>query len=147
MQNNALYFSRSIIPYPRDTQGNLIKNTLPDHQDFFKHIGIYRCNGLKIDFRKHGIKNKLTEYNNFKEIYNLKDKEIAYIGDDIIDLSILVKCGLSVTPNDAREYMKKNVDIITNSKGGEGVFRDVADYILDSQQLLDQLINNSKKGK
>lgn len=105
-----------------------------------------RCVELKIDFHKHGIKNKLTEYNNFKSIYNLKDKEVAYIGDDIIDLSILVKCGLSVTPSDARKYMKESVDIVTKSKGGDGVFRDVADYILDSQQLLDQLLKNSKAG-
>ena len=105
-----------------------------------------RCAELKLDFHKHGINNKLTEYNNFKKLYSLKDKEIAYIGDDIIDLSILTRCGLSVTPSDARGYMKENVDIVTRSKGGEGVFRDTADYILDSQQLLNKLINNSKLG-
>ena len=105
-----------------------------------------RCIELNIDFHKHGIKKKLSEYNNFKLTYNLEDREIAYIGDDIIDLSILVKCGLSITPSDAREYIKENVDIITTSKGGEGVFRDVADYILDTQNLLDKLINNSKIG-
>ena len=41
--------------------------------------------------------------------------------------------------------MKKNVDIITKSKGGEGVFRDVADYVLDSQNLLTKVINDLKK--
>ena len=41
--------------------------------------------------------------------------------------------------------MKKNVDIITNSKGGEGVFRDVADYILIKQNLLNNIIENLKK--
>ena len=61
---------------------------------------------------------KNIEYQNFKKTYNLKDENILYIGDDIIDLTILTKCGISVTPNDARNYMKENVDIITNSKGG-----------------------------
>ena len=41
--------------------------------------------------------------------------------------------------------MKKNVDIITNSKGGEGVFRDVADYILEKQNLLNNIIENLKR--
>jgi len=105
-----------------------------------------RCVELKLNFHKHGIKDKLVEYNNFKKKYNLKDKQITYIGDDIIDLSILTRCGLSVTPNDARAYMKQNVDIVTDSKGGEGVFRDIADYILQSQDLLNTLIKQSKKG-
>ena len=105
-----------------------------------------RCMELKLDFHAHGIKNKLSEYEHFKKEYKLKDEQIAYIGDDIIDLSILTRCGLSATPNDARAYMKKNVDIVTNSKGGEGVLRDMADYILESQDLLERLIEQSKKG-
>jgi len=104
-----------------------------------------RCNELKLDFHAHGIKDKLLEYEHFKKGYNLQDEEVAYIGDDIIDLSILVRCGLSATPSDARVYMKENVDIITTTKGGEGVFRDIADYILDSQNLLEQLIEESMK--
>jgi 3-deoxy-D-manno-octulosonate 8-phosphate phosphatase (KDO 8-P phosphatase) len=104
-----------------------------------------RCIELKLDFHKHGVKDKLVEYANFQKEYNLKDVQIAYIGDDIIDLSIMVRCGLSATPSDARTYMKENVDIVTDTKGGEGVFRDIADYILESQNLLEKLINDSKK--
>jgi len=105
-----------------------------------------RCVELKLDFHKHGVEDKLVEYSSFKKEYKLVDEEIAYIGDDIIDLSILVRCGLGATPNDARVYMKQNVDIVTDSKGGEGVFRDMADYILESQDLLDTLIEQSKQG-
>jgi len=105
-----------------------------------------RCIELKLDYHKHGVKDKLIEYKNFKSKYSLDDTQIAYIGDDIIDLSILTRCGLSATPNDARKYIKENVDIITDVKGGEGVFRDIADYILESQDLLKILIEQSKKG-
>jgi len=106
-----------------------------------------RCSELKLDFHKHGVKNKLIEFKNFKKEFNLNDCEVSYIGDDIIDLSILTRCGLSVTPADARVYIKENVDIVTSSKGGEGVFRDLADYILESQNLLLKLIEQSKEGK
>lgn len=104
-----------------------------------------RCIELKLDYHKHGVKDKLVEYENFKSEYNLEDTQISYIGDDIIDLSILVRCGLSATPNDAREYIKGEVDIVTATKGGEGVLRDIADYILDAQDLLENLIKDSKK--
>lgn len=104
-----------------------------------------RCDELKLDFHKHGVKDKLLEYENFKNKYDFADEQIAYIGDDIIDLSILIRCGLSATPNDARIYIKECVDIVTASKGGDGVFRDIADYILDGQGLLSQIIINSKK--
>ena len=105
-----------------------------------------RCIELKLNFHKHGVKDKLIEYTNFKKEYNLQDEQIVYIGDDIIDLSILTRCGLSATPNDARDYMKKHVDIVTDTKGGEGVFRDIADYILEAQNLLEPLLKQSKKG-
>ncbi len=104
-----------------------------------------RCIELKLDFHKHGVKDKLVEYENFKNEHSLQDNQIAYIGDDIIDLSILVRCGLSATPNDAREYIKDEVDIVTDTKGGEGVLRDIADYILDAHGLLEKLIKESKK--
>lgn len=104
-----------------------------------------RCIELKLDFHKHGVKDKLVEYENFKTEYKLEDSQIAFIGDDIIDLSILVRCGLSATPNDTRDYIKNEVDIVTSSKGGQGVFRDIADYILDSQNLLKTLLENSKR--
>lgn len=104
-----------------------------------------RCIELKLDYHKHGVKDKLVEYENFKSEYNLKDTQIAYIGDDIIDLSILTRCGLSATPNDARAYIKNEVDIVASSKGGEGVLRDIADYILESQGLLDKILQDSKK--
>lgn len=103
-----------------------------------------RCIELKLDYHKHGVKDKLVEYENFKNQHNLQDNQIAYVGDDIIDLSILVRCGLSATPNDARAYIKNEVDIVTSTKGGEGVLRDIADYILESQEVLAKIIKQSK---
>lgn len=104
-----------------------------------------RCSELGLDFHKHGIEDKLTQYQIFKKEYSLTDDQVAYIGDDIIDLSILSRCGLGATPKDARDYMKDSVDMVTYSRGGEGVFRDVADYILEAQGLLKDIIMRSKK--
>lgn len=107
-----------------------------------------RCEELKLDFHVHGVKDKLEVYNNFKDTYGFIDEQIAYIGDDIIDLGILLRCGLSVTPNDARVYIKEHADMVTDSKGGEGVLRDVADLILDTQGFLEKLLTeHSNKEK
>jgi len=103
-----------------------------------------RMEELKFTFHFHGVKDKLKVYEIIKNKYSIKDEEIAYIGDDIIDLSILSRCGLSVAPNDAREYIKYEVDFVTKSKGGEGVLRDVADLILKEQNLLKNLIKEMK---
>ena len=61
---------------------------------------------------------------------NVSASEICYIGDDVNDIQILKKVGLSVSPHDAIELAKKTSNIITKSKGGEGVLREVADTIL-----------------
>lgn len=106
-----------------------------------------RCEELKLNFHYHGSSNKLIQYEKIKNSYNLKDEHIAYIGDDIIDLSILTRCGLSATPSDARHYMKENVDLVLPSSGGDGVLRDLADYILEEQGLLNAIIEKQKKGK
>lgn len=100
-----------------------------------------RCEELKLDFHYHGSSDKLVQYNKIKEDFSVKDEQIAYIGDDIIDLPILTRCGLSATPYDAREYMKKHVDFITPSEGGHGALRDLADMILESQGILEQILN------
>ncbi len=99
-----------------------------------------RCQELKLDFHFHGSHDKLIQYNKIKEEYNLEDDQIAYIGDDIIDLPILTRCGLSATPNDARVYMKKYADYVTPSKGGDGALRDLADMILEEQGLFESII-------
>jgi 3-deoxy-D-manno-octulosonate 8-phosphate phosphatase (KDO 8-P phosphatase) len=62
--------------------------------------------------------------------YNLKSKEVAFIGDDINDLVVFKIAGLSVCPCDTFDYIKDRVDLVTNTKGGRGVLREVADLVL-----------------
>ncbi len=99
-----------------------------------------RCEELGLDFHYHGISDKLVQYERIKENYNLSDEEMAYMGDDINDLGIISRCGLSAVPNDARDYMKEHADYIAPSKGGEGALRDFADMILDEQGFMEKII-------
>ncbi|PHR59492.1 MAG: 3-deoxy-manno-octulosonate-8-phosphatase [Arcobacter sp.] len=106
-----------------------------------------RCEELKLDFHEHGVNNKLLKYENFKKQFDLVDEEIAYIGDDIIDLSVLSRVGLSACPADARYYIKENVDIVLASKGGDGAVRDLCDMILEEQGKLEKIIQKAIKGE
>lgn len=87
---------------------------------------------------------KLKIFNQIIEKYKLKREEIAAMGDDIIDLSILNRVGLSVAPQDAHEEVKKSVDYITEKKAGEGAVRELCDVILKAKGLWDKFINEYK---
>jgi len=104
-----------------------------------------RCIELKLDYHEHGVGDKLATYEDAKDRFGLVDEEIAYIGDDIIDLPVLTRCGLSATPADARYYIANRVDMVLPSVGGHGVLRDFCDFILDAQGKLDTIIKHFEK--
>ena len=66
--------------------------------------------------------------------YNVKLEELAYIGDDVNDLELLKKVGLSATPADGITNAKKICNYICKSKGGEGAFRELVDLILETRE-------------
>jgi 3-deoxy-D-manno-octulosonate 8-phosphate phosphatase (KDO 8-P phosphatase) len=92
-----------------------------------------RCAELKFDFCHQGIIDKAMTFEKLVKHYNLKNKEVVFIGDDINDLPVLKLAGLSVCTCDTFDYIKERVDLVTNTKGGRGVLREVADLVLVAQ--------------
>ena len=80
-----------------------------------------RATELKLDEIHIGISNKLLAYNEIKKKHNLNDKEIAYMGDDLIDLKLLVKCGFASCPADAVDEVKSVSDFVSNKRMVERV--------------------------
>ena len=72
--------------------------------------------------------------------YKLDWDEIAYIGDDINDIKLLQKVGLSATPAQAPHYIKKIVDVVLRKEGGKGAFREFVEHYLDDRNLLNDAI-------
>lgn len=99
-----------------------------------------RAAELKLDFCHQGIMDKYAVFEKLVQFHKLKKKQVAYIGDDINDLKVLQNCGLSACPADALDYVKNKVDVITKSKGGEGVAREVSDLILAAKGTLDKIL-------
>ncbi len=81
-----------------------------------------------------GSIDKLTPYEKVKKTYSLGDAEIAYIGDDLLDLPLLQKVGFSAAPANAVRDVKMKVDYVAKASGGHGAVREVVDVILKAQK-------------
>lgn len=89
-------------------------------------------NKLNIDEVHQNIRVKIDVLKSILEKYNLTPNEVAYIGDDINDLEVLEFVKYPITVPDAVQKIKDISGIqITNRKGGDGAFREVADALLD----------------
>jgi len=92
-----------------------------------------RCSELGIREVYQGVENKLKIYNYLKEKYDLEDSEIAVMGDDIPDIELLKRAGLSGAPSDAVEEVKKVVNFVSSKPGGRGAVREFIDLILSEK--------------
>lgn len=101
-----------------------------------------RCEELRFDFHYHGIKDKGKKLNELLETLELSHHEVAYIGDDLIDLPILKKVGLSCCPSDALPYVSAQVDWVSRYAGGKGVFREMGDLLLYAKGKLSSIIDS-----
>lgn len=66
----------------------------------------------------------------------------GYMGDDVVDLSILRACGFSATTFDGHDFVKRHVHFVTRRAGGHGAAREVCDLILDARGDLEQMLEN-----
>lgn len=88
---------------------------------------------MQIEKLYDGIQKKEDLVNEICDHYNVKQEELAYIGDDVNDIALLKKVGLSATPANGISEVKKICDYICALKGGEGAFRELADLILQTK--------------
>ncbi|MEH6344475.1 MAG: HAD-IIIA family hydrolase [Bermanella sp.] len=97
-----------------------------------------RITDLSIPYAYTGCKDKLQALNELIEELDLSFEEVAYCGDDVIDLKVMKKVGLSISPSDAYFMVKENAHYVTQLAGGKGVAREVADLLLASRMDLKQ---------
>ena len=84
---------------------------------------------------------KKIAYDELARKYSLDNSEIAYIGDDVIDIPVLKISGLPVVVADADQQTKAFAQFITTKEGGRGAVREFCDLILQSKGLLRDLTN------
>ncbi|GKT12490.1 MAG: 3-deoxy-D-manno-octulosonate 8-phosphate phosphatase [Thiomicrorhabdus sp.] len=97
-----------------------------------------RMKDLKVKYVYQGVPDKLPTFLKLVDELGLALDEIAYIGDDILDLPILMRIGLAITPADGDDEVKPRVDYISPYNGGRGCVREACEIIMRSQNSWQQ---------
>ncbi len=96
-----------------------------------------RAEELGIKDVYQGSFNKLGAYDDVRKKYGVEENETAYMGDDLFDMPVLEKVGLSAAPASARPEVKRKVDYITNAPGGKGAVREFIDLIFKAKGFIE----------
>ncbi len=93
----------------------------------------FRASQLRIKHIYLGQPDKIKAYRRLRTNLKLKDDQIAYMGDDILDVPLLKRVGLPICVRNANARVKRFARLVTKTKGGEGAVREVVDFILKAQ--------------
>ncbi len=100
-----------------------------------------RMKALCINHVYQGRMNKIETYHNLLEALSLTHDEVAYVGDDAIDVPIMMKCALPITVADGHYCAKECAIWVTENKGGYGAGREVCDLLLTAQNKMIDILN------
>ena len=92
-----------------------------------------RCAELKITELHQGVDNKSYKLRDICKRRHVTLSRVAYIGDDLNDLSCMKICGFSACPADAMKQVKDSVNFVCEANGGNGAVREFIDYLLSKQ--------------
>lgn len=89
-----------------------------------------RAEELGIELVYQGAKDKLVPFNEILKKLKLLPEEVAYVGDDVVDLPVMRRVGFAVTVADAVDEVKPFAALVTDRKGGRGAVREICDFLL-----------------
>ena len=99
-----------------------------------------RAQDLKLEFVYQGQARKMDAVDDIIVRAGITIDELAYVGDDVVDLPVMRVCGLSIATANARIQAKAAAHYVTPNSGGHGAGRDAIDFILAAQGRLDAAI-------
>jgi 3-deoxy-D-manno-octulosonate 8-phosphate phosphatase (KDO 8-P phosphatase) len=95
-----------------------------------------RARDLGIEHVHQGVADKRATLAALLERLGVQWPECAFMGDDLIDLPAMTRCGLAIAPANARPVVKKIAHTVTEAGGGRGAVREAAELILEAQGRL-----------
>lgn len=99
-----------------------------------------RMESLGITHIYQGQADKLPAYEKIKHTLGLADEQIAYVGDDMVDLPVMSRAGLAIAVQDASHCCKQHAHWVTSLPGGRGAAREVCELIMSAQDSLEPTI-------
>ncbi len=103
-------------------------------------VVVHRMASLGIEHVYQGQRDKLPAFQDLIGKLGLSADEVAFVGDDVVDLPILVRAGLAIAVADAHPLVVRHSHWQTPSPGGRGAARDVCELILEARGQLDELL-------
>ncbi|CAG1007681.1 3-deoxy-D-manno-octulosonate 8-phosphate phosphatase (KDO 8-P phosphatase) [Burkholderiales bacterium] len=100
----------------------------------------HRAEELKIKRFYEGIKKKTEPYEEMLKDMGITDEQVCYVGDDLVDLSMMKRVGLPVAVADAVQDVIDRAEYVTQARGGRGAVREVAEMILKTQGKWDAIL-------
>lgn len=100
-----------------------------------------RARDLRLEFVYMGQAFKMQAVHEIMAKEKVALEEIAYVGDDVIDLPVMRECGLAIAVANARPQVKQAAHYITPGTGGHGAARDAVEFILAAKGILDKVID------
>lgn len=104
------------------------------------NVVLHRMKNLSINIIYQGQSDKLIAYQKLLTDFALKPEEIAYMGDDVIDLPVMTKVGLSIAVANSHELVIQHSDMVTVKSGGHGAVRELCEFIMKSQNNYDHFM-------
>ncbi len=99
-----------------------------------------RARDLRLDHVYQGIQDKIRVFQEILQKEGLRPEEAAYVGDDIIDLPIMRRCGLAIAVPNGRDEVKAEAHFVTAHPGGAGAVRDAVEFVLRAQGKLERVL-------
>lgn len=97
---------------------------------------LHRLKQLHIQHIYLGTHDKLSTFETILQKLQLSSDQVAYMGDDCLDIPVMQKVALSITVANAMESVKKIAHFCTQKKGGKGAVREVCDFLICSQTII-----------
>jgi len=101
---------------------------------------LHRCRNLGIEMIFDGIKDKAKAFEGIVQKTGLTPEQIAFVGDDLMDLPAMIRAGMSFTVADAPADVQDTADYTTDLPGGRGAVRQVCETILKARGDWDRII-------
>jgi len=104
-----------------------------------------RFSELPVDYLRQGEKHKVGACLEIQREAGVADHEVAYIGDDLIDLPLLEHAGLGISVADGHAKIIEVADWVTETAGGRGAVREVVDDIVTARDLWDEVLADYRR--
>jgi len=102
----------------------------------------YRAKELGIQFIQQRALEKVEPYEKILSAAGVKDDEVCYMGDDVVDLPILMRAGLAVGVADGHPLVRRHIHYCTRAPGGLGAVREIVELILAAQGKWDSMLRH-----